>query len=265
MKNKIISLLLTAIMIVTLIPGTAFAKTYGGEFDSKTTDPNGKPYTCVWIFDEVSATLYVEGVGTLPEFTATTAPWAAHKDKVVSLVIEEGITTVGKRGFCNLSKLKNISFPSSLTKIDMRGFEYCTALETVTIPGNVKSVAAQVFLGCTSLKTAIFEEGVTAMNEYMFGNCKNLTDVYVYDKNAIISRARSNQDDGVWFRGCNYDILTAHCYKGTDADKYFSQDIYTITNWSNGLGNKVSGLTFAEKPNSLTANGYKLKVEYITD
>lgn len=265
MKNRLISLLLTAIMIVTLIPGTAFAKTYGGEFNGRSTDPNGNPYIFTWIFDEASETLYVEGVGEMvAEYSATNQPWAAHKSKIKHLVIEEGITFVSKRGFASMPALKTIKFPTSLVSLGMRSFENCKALETITIPGTLKTIAAQSFLGCTSLKTVIIEDGVANMNEYMFGSCTALTDVYVYSKNLKISRAHSNQDDGVWFRGCNFDILTVHCYEGTDADKYFKEDIYTITNWSDGSGDRKQQ-NYAEKPNSMVSGGYRLKVEPIAE
>ncbi|MBQ7900433.1 MAG: leucine-rich repeat domain-containing protein [Clostridia bacterium] len=265
MKNKLISLLLAAIMIVTLIPGTAFAKTYGGEFDSASADPNGNKYICTWIFDEASATLYVEGVGSLPEMNASAQPWSAHSNKIVNLVIEEGITTIGKRGFCNLKNLKSVSIPSSVTAIQMRAFEYCTGLESITIPGTVSSLQDQVFNGCTGLKTVVFEDGIDSLGCFMFGSCTSLEDVYVYGMDTSISRMRSNTDDGVWFRGCNFDILTAHCYPGSDADDYFTNDIYTITNWSNDREGNEKAQSYEKKENSMVAGGYTLKVEYITE
>ena len=267
MKNRLISLLLTAIMIVTLIPGTAFAKTYGGEFTGTTSDPNGNPYILTWIFDEASATLYIEGVGGMVEYNSTgsNTPWAAHKNKIEHLVMEEGITTVGKRGFAGLSALKTIQFPSTLTTLAMRAFENCTSLETLTIPGTLKNIGGQAFLACKALKNVYVEEGVSMISEFTFGNCTALTDIYFYGKDTKISRARSNQDDGVIFRGCNFDILTAHCYEDTDVYKYCSEDIYTITNWSvDQFGNKKPQ-EYNEKQNSMTAGGYTLKVEPLTE
>ena len=266
MKNRLISLLLTAIMIVTLIPGTAFAKTYGGEFTGRSTDPNGNPYIFTWIFDEASETLYVEGVGEMvAEYSATNQPWAAHKSKIKHLVIEEGITYVSKRGFASMPALKTIKFPSTLATLSMRAFESCTALETLTIPGTLKNIGGQSFLGCKALKTVIVEDGVNVISEYTFGNCTSLTDIYFYGKNTIISRARSNQDDGVIFRGCNFDILTAHCYEDSDAYKYCTEDIYTITNWCVGADGTKKEQTYAEKPNSMVSGGYRLKVETIAE
>lgn len=254
------------VMVFALIPATAFAKTYGGEFNSNTKDPNGNPYTCVWIFDEASKTLYIEGVGVLPEFSTGNFPWETYRLKIENVVIEEGITTIGKRGFASHAFLKKISIPNSVTGIQMRAFEYCRSLETITIPGTVSNIQDQAFLECTALKKVVFEDGIDSLGCYMFGNCKALEDVYVYGMNTQISRMRSNTDDGVWFRGCNFDILTAHCYEGSDAQDYFENDIYTITNWSN---DKVTGAekqqSHAWKENSMKAGGYTLNVEYIAE
>ena len=77
---------------------------------------------------------------------------------------------------------------------------------------------------------------------------------------------RSNNDDGVWFRGMkDFSKLTVYCYEGTNAGKYFTQDIYTITNWANDWDGKEVTQSFAKKENSMTAGGYTLNVEYLQD
>lgn len=140
MKKRIGSLLLAA-MIVALIPGTAFAKTYGGEFYSdanRSTDANGNNYICTWIFDEASKTLYIEGAGAIPEYNDSTnkPPWVDYRSRIEALIIEEGITHVGKRAFQKSTALTAITFPSTLKRIYKEAFGKCTALESVTIPSS---------------------------------------------------------------------------------------------------------------------------------
>ncbi|MBQ8525434.1 MAG: leucine-rich repeat domain-containing protein [Clostridia bacterium] len=266
MKNKIFWILLTVSIICVFLPGAVSAETDGGEFNSDSKDPNGNPYICEWLFDEESEALYVEGVGTLPEMTAATSPWTEHKDTVENVVIEEGVKSIGKRGFASLPALKAVEFPDSLEYITMRAFEFCTGLEEITIPGTVKTVGDQTFLECSSLKTVVFEDGIEKLGCYLFGNCKSLEDVYVYGMDTNISRMRSNDADGVIFRGCDFDKLTAHCYEGSDSQDYFENDIYTITNWSNDrYTGEETEMSYPKKENSMTAGGYTLNVEYIAD
>lgn len=266
MKNKLFWILLTLSIICIFLPCAAMAATDGGEFNAESVDPNGNPYICEWIYDEESEALYVEGVGTLPEIPENASPWDVHKDSVETVVVEEGVKIIGKRGFANLTSLKNISFPDSLEHITMRAFQFCTGLEEIEIPGNVISVGDQTFLGCSSLKTAIFNDGIERLGCYLFGNCTSLEDVYVYGMDTNISRARSNDADGVIFKGCDFDKLTAHCYEGSDSQDYFENDIYTITNWSTDrYTGEETQQSFPKKPNYMVEGNYQLKVEYIPE
>lgn len=262
MKKLIILLAFAAV----LIPSAAFAATHGGEFDSSTKDPNSTPYTLVWIFDENSKSLTIEGMGDMPEMSAGAQPWAKYEKEINSLFIEDGVTAIGKRSFASMTSLKTVQIAPSVKYVRMRAFEGCSALEEFTVPSNIENIQDQAFLNCNSLKKVVFEEGVQNIGCYIFGGCNNLEDVYVYGANTIISRMRSNQDDGVWFRGIkDFSRLTAHCKQGSDADKYFTQDIYTITNWASNSNGDEEQQNFDKKPNYMTAGGYHLNVEYIAD
>ena len=266
MKKKLFFGLLIISAMLMLIPLTSSAKTYGGEFNSTTKDPNGNAYICQWIFDEGSKTLYVEGVGQLAEYSAGNFPWEKYREKAEHVVVEEGVTGIGKRGFASHTYVKDYELPSTLAYIAMRAFEYNYSLEEITIPGSVGIIQDQAFLECKKLKKVVFEEGVGKIGCYIFGNSAALEEVYVYGKNTQISRMRSNNDDGVWFRGMkDFSKLTVYCYEGTNADKYFTQDIYTITNWVNDWDGKEVTQSFAKKENSMTAGGYTLNVEYLQD
>lgn len=266
MKKKLLFALCVISLVMAFMSITSYAKTYGGEFDSGTKDPNGTPYTCVWIYDDGSKTLYVEGVGAIKEQSAGAFPWEAYREKIEHVVVEEGITDIGKRGFASHPKVKDYVLPSTLKNIGMRAFEYNRSLEEITIPGSITQIQDQAFLECTALKKVVFEDGVGKIGCFMFGNCHALEEVYVYGKNTIISRMRSNADDGVWFRGIkDFSKLTVYCYEGTNAADYFVNDIYTITNWANDWDGNEKQQTHAKKENSMTANGYRLNVEFITD
>lgn len=264
MKNKLLFLFMLAsiICVLLLIPGSASAKTYGGEFDSATKDPNGNMYTLTWIYDDITTTLYLEGYGAIPEMKSSTLPWAKYQKNITKVVIEEGINQIGKLCFVDHKELREIVLSESVKSIVMRAFEGCSSIEEITIPGTVTNIGDMAFKNCTSLKKVVFEDGIKDIGCNMFQGCKSLEDVYVYGMDTYISRQRSNNIDGVWFRDCDFDKLTAHCLKGSDADKYFTTDIYKITNWSDKKGNEVTQ-SFAKQPNYMTQGGYTLNVEYI--
>lgn len=149
MKKRICSLLIATMMMLILVPGIASAETYGGEFNSATSDPNGNKYICIWIFDESSGTLYIEGVGELPEYNDSTnkPPWVDYRSSIKTLVIEEGITVIGKGVFQKHKALTSISFPSTIKQLKARSFMDCDKLESVTLPSTT-SVDANAFVNC---------------------------------------------------------------------------------------------------------------------
>lgn len=264
---KKIYLIALLIIAAFLVPTGVFAKTYGGEFDASSKDPNSNPYTMVWVYDENSKSLVISGYGALRELNnENDQPWHEYSSQVENLIIEEGITSIGKREFIGMESLKSVSIPNTVNFISMRAFQDCTSLEEVTIPSNVGTIQDMAFIGCTSLKKVVFEQGVKKIGVYMFGDIPTLEDVYVYGENTDISRMRSNQDDGTWFRGMtDFSKLTVHCVKGSNADKYFTEDIYTITNWANDSSGEEATQKFEKKPNYMTDGKYKLNVEYISE
>ncbi len=74
-------------------------------------------------------------------------PWAGFGPRVTSVVIEEGITSVGESAFAGCEALKDVTLPESLTEIGSKAFEDCTTLEKVDIPAGVTSFGYDAFEG----------------------------------------------------------------------------------------------------------------------
>ena len=95
------------------------------------------------------------------------APWSKYADQIHTLVLEDGVTSIGQMAFQSL-KIKNLVIPGTVTRIGGEAFQYCYDLEHVTIPGSVTSIGntgddsmngfswknREVFYGCRKLKTA---------------------------------------------------------------------------------------------------------------
>ena len=119
---------------------------------------------------------------------------------VKSLVVSDGITTLGTFAFNYCNNLKSASLPNSLTKIGRNAFaalatEICgitkvsipskvteigqyafanTQITSLTIPRSVTSVGAYVCHECRNLTTVRYEGAV--IGAYMFMECTSLTD-----------------------------------------------------------------------------------------
>lgn len=64
-----------------------------------------------------------------------------YRDDITSIVISEGISSIGVATFCGCSNLVSITIPASLTSIGMDAFARCTALQTVIYNGTEEQLA----------------------------------------------------------------------------------------------------------------------------
>ena len=143
--RKIISLLLSLLMIITSVPLMAvnsFAAT------------NGTTGECTWTLNGTELT--ISGNGKMKDYRGDDAsPWGTSITKVV---IENGVTSIG-----------------------VFAFKYCTSLTSITIPDSVTSIGDWAFDGCTSLTSITIPDSVTRIGEYAFQNCSSLASITIPD------------------------------------------------------------------------------------
>ena len=143
------------------------------------TDNNGKTYnTAVFDPDDVDFGVYLEAEGTCGEnvtweldSTRTLtirgtgpmydydnshdSPIYPHSAEFEKLVVEEGVTSLGKNAFNSCYALTTMSLPDSLKSIGVSAFENCSALKKMVIPGGVTTIGLDAFRYCSNL--AAFE------------------------------------------------------------------------------------------------------------
>ena len=147
MKRKIASIFLTLAMILSLIPGTVFAGEGTGDtpaslsdtiVDSGTFGEDGDNLT--WSLSS-NGTLTINGTGEMGYQT----PWMSYRDSIKSLVIEEGVTTVGRSAFSGCDQLTSATLPTSLTEIGQSAFLGCFNLEKICLPDTLNAIGDNAF------------------------------------------------------------------------------------------------------------------------
>lgn len=66
--------------------------------------------------------LTVSGQGEIPNYNltgdwrnqVTTAPWGAFREQVTSVVVDEGITSIGVYAFAGMTSMRSLTLPDSL-------------------------------------------------------------------------------------------------------------------------------------------------------
>lgn len=87
-----------------------------------------------WSLDDAGQ-LTITGSGAIDGFTDGTAPWYEHRERIHTLVLEEGITHIGTYAFQNCAFLTKITIPVSVAALGDSAFAGCTALKTVHYAG----------------------------------------------------------------------------------------------------------------------------------
>ncbi len=109
------------------------------------------------------------------------APWYGDLNPVTSVIVEEGITSIGNSAFMNCNQITNVSLPSTLTSIGNNAFYGLTLLEEIQIPAAVTSIGDYAFADCTGLTQVVLPESVTSFGIYgnTFLRCTNLKTINI--------------------------------------------------------------------------------------
>lgn len=204
--KKVFSLVL--FMILTLaVSVTAFAADSdivasgycGGEGDGTNLE---------WVLTE-DGTLTISGEGKMKDYDfskgsdyyLTTAPWGEHKNSLTSLVIGNGVTTIGKNAFSNCSRFTgNLVIPDGVTTIGGGAFFNCFGFDgSLTIGNSVTSIGNSAFYFCSGFNgnliipnsvisignssfrksgfggNLVIPEGVATIGDYAFYECFGFT------------------------------------------------------------------------------------------
>lgn len=97
--------------------------------------------------------------------------------KNTSIVVKDGVTSIGQYAFGNCKALSSITIPNSVTRIGEGAFYGCTGLTSITIPNSVTSIEEGTFYDCSGLTSVTIPNSVTKIGGYAFFDCSGLTSV----------------------------------------------------------------------------------------
>ena len=169
--------------------------------------------------------LTISGSGNMMDyvFFSDFAPWFSRESAIRTIVIENGVTSIGNAAFGHLSRLNSATIPNSVTSIGDLAFAHSRRLNSVVIP-----------------------ESVTAIGNFAFGGCRALTSIEVDIDNQYFS-----SENGVLFDKSKTTLIQ---YPPSKSDT-----IYFIPNGVTTIGNEAffqsRNLTSVIIPESVTNIG----------
>lgn len=113
----------------------------------------------------------------------TTRPWQDYLTNITSVIVADGVQSVGDYSFRGLTALTSVSLGSSVTSIGKSAFAGCTSLASIDIPATVTSIGAFAFDDCSALTTVSGGSGVTRVAGGAFSNTAWLSS---YDDGEVV-------------------------------------------------------------------------------
>lgn len=139
-----------------------------------------------------NGTLTISGTGDMYDFNYDGAPvvWSEYKDSITSVIIEEGVTSVGNDAFFNYYNLENIDIASSVTDIAYYSFHYTPWYENqpdgLIYIGKVLYSCKGYFPSNTSIS---IKEGTLSINERIFNKQSGIISITMPDSITHIGEA----------------------------------------------------------------------------
>lgn len=281
--KRVISLLLSIVMLLSITAGMEF-NAYG------LANSGSCGNNVTWTFDSSSGTLIIRGTGEMNSYNESTyqSPFYRNSD-IKSVIIRNGVTSLGVCAFCYCKNMTSITIPNSITsigrytfrycssltgivipesisKILTSAFDHCSALTSVSIPESVELIADLAFSSCTGLKSITIPKNVTIIGRDPFGGCSNLTSISVDSENTVYdSRNNCNaiikSSTNELIQGCKNtiipeDIKSIYQYAFYGCSCLTSITIpSSVTNIGNSAFSNCKGLTCVTIPNSVTNIG----------
>jgi hypothetical protein len=136
-----------------------------------------------WSLNTSTQTLTIEGNGEIADYGSIRvgwAPWHEYKEDVVSVVIGDGVTSIGEYAFSDCSSMTSVTFGQGVTSIKKSAFSDCKILTSVTIPKNVTSIGNNAFAYCYQLTWVTIGSGVKSIGDNAFFACNKMACVYCF-------------------------------------------------------------------------------------
>ena len=148
-----------------------------------------------------SGVLTIAGSGDMATYSAISGnlpEWLGkdYKDIVDTVIIEDGVTSIGSCAFYESTLLAAVSIPASVKTIGDSAFFRCgnlndvnipegvtsiendafraTGLQEISIPNSTKSIGHFAFSSCEELRCVVIGSGLTRLGTKAFANCRKL-------------------------------------------------------------------------------------------
>lgn len=224
-----------------------------------------------WVLN-VGGTLTISGTGEMANYATSgsnMAPWYSYHTKVIHIIIEAGITSVGDAAFFDCGGLRTVSLPDGIASIGNYSFWKCddltdvkfpdtlvtigkdafrtSGLINISVPTGVEFIGEHAFLGCYQLESVSIPASVIGIGECAFNSCNKLKAINVDSDNP-----RYSSLDGVLFDEGGYALQC--CPGGKQGAYTIPDEVGVIRYLAFEDVNKITSITIPQSVSTIENN-----------
>lgn len=192
--KKFLSIILAISIFLAVIPFGTF--TVSAENTSGSCGYNN----VAWKYDTETDTLTVFGSGAMSNYSSalyngdyfTTAPWKSFHEKIKTVIIESGVTSIGDFAFYRCEQLASVIISNTVLSIGSFAFSSSHEITNITIPDSVVTIGSYSFACSNKLNNIIIPDSVTSLGEKAFWSCTGLDSITIHDNILIDESAFDN-------------------------------------------------------------------------
>jgi len=114
-------------------------------------------------------------------------PWYSVREQIKSVVVDDGVMTIGRFAFSGCSALASVTIGTSVRDIGQGAFYGCSSLASVTIPEGVTTIGSSAFSGCSALASVTIPASVTTIGSGAFQSCTSLTNIFFLGTSWVVT------------------------------------------------------------------------------
>ena len=168
---------------------------------------------------------------------------------ITSVVIPEGIVSIGSQSFFECRQLSSINLPSTVRNFAWRSFGCCSSIQSIVIPEGVTVLKDAMLYGCESLETVVLPSTLKTIENAVFHYDHNLSKINLpegleslqgtvfgecYSLDSIVLPTTLNRIDNSVFYGCSFTSFVNYSNLNAEYNNYWGA-FSVIGSLMNGL------------------------------
>ena len=175
MKRRWLWIALVCMLLINVLSHEAFAQTI-----VVASGTCGEDLT--WTLDS-AGTLTVSGTGPMYDMYDWEAyedisPWRQYAESIKTVVVSEGVTSVGEKAFSSIAVTKAV-IADTVKTMNARAFDRCEYLSEIRLSSGLETIGGNAFFHCMNLSDVILPDSLKTIEAGAFWYCYDLGNIHI--------------------------------------------------------------------------------------